>query len=64
MRSSPESAFREHVAVDAFPEAQDLSVADCRRILTDYLDEAILRDGGERHRVSSVVSPRRPIATC
>ncbi len=57
-RSFLESAFREYLTVGGFPEVQGLTAADRRRILTDYVDVAILRDVVERHRVSNVVSLR------
>lgn len=53
-----EELFAEWLTVGGFPEAQGLDNATRRRLLSDYVDVAILRDVVDRHRVSNVVGLR------
>jgi uncharacterized protein len=57
-RSTLERAFLEFLAVGGFPEAQGLDTATRHRLLTDYVDVAMLRDVVERHAVSNVTGLR------
>ena len=53
-----ESLFTGWLATGGFPEAQGLDSGTRRRLLSDYVDVAILRDVVDRHRVSNVVGLR------
>jgi predicted AAA+ superfamily ATPase len=57
-RSALQAALREYLVSGGFPEAQGLDLGDRFRLLSDYVDVAILRDVVERHAVSNVVSLR------
>ncbi len=57
-RSRLEGALREYLRIGGFPEAQGLDVASRFRLLSDYVDVAILRDVVERHQVRNVTSLR------
>jgi predicted AAA+ superfamily ATPase len=57
-RSALERAFRDHLAVGGFPEAQGLEPATRQRLLNDYVDVALLRDVVERHEVTNVTGLR------
>jgi len=57
-RSGLQGALREYLTIGGFPEAQGLEAGDRFRLLSDYVDLAILRDVVERHAVSNVVSLR------
>lgn len=57
-RSALEHDFLDYLTGGGFPETQGLDVATRRRLLTDYVDVALLRDVVERHRVSNVVGLR------
>lgn len=57
-RSLLEGALRNYLNSGGFPEAQGLQLATRHRLLSDYVDVAILRDVVERHGVSNVVSLR------
>ena len=46
------------MATGGFPEAQGLDSGTRRRLLSDYVDVAILRDVVDRHRVGNVVGLR------
>ena len=53
-----ETLFAEWLADGGFPEAQNLDTGTRRRLLSDYVDVAILRDVVDRHRVSNVAGLR------
>lgn len=53
-----EKLFTGWLTGGGFPEAQGLDMATRRRLLTDYVDVAILRDVVDRHRISNVVGLR------
>lgn len=53
-----ENLFADWLASGGFPEAQGLDVGSRRRLLSDYVDVAILRDVVDRHRVSNVAGLR------
>ncbi len=53
-----EEAFVEWLETGGFPEAQGLDVATRRRLLTDYVDVALLRDVIDRYGVTNVVGLR------
>ena len=53
-----EELFADWLTVGGFPEAQGLDNGTRRRLLSDYVDVAILRDVVDRHRVSNVVGLR------
>ncbi len=57
-RSALEHAFLDYLSVGGFPEAQGLEPAVRLKLLSDYVDVAILRDVVERHGVSQVVGLR------
>lgn len=57
-RARIEAAFVEWLETGGFPEAQGLDVATRRRLLTDYVDVALLRDVIDRHGVTNVVGLR------
>ncbi len=57
-RSALEHAFLDFLVVGGFPEAQRLDTASRARLLTDYVDVAVLRDVVERHRVTNIVGLR------
>lgn len=53
-RSGIERAFLGYVETGGFPEAQGLDAASRHRLLTDYVDVAMMRDVVERHGVTNV----------
>ncbi len=57
-RSRLEHEFRNYLRVGGFPEAQALGVEDRRRLLTQYVDVAVLRDVIERHQVRNTTALR------
>ena len=57
-RARMEKLFAAWLTTGGFPEAQGLDDATRRRLLSDYVDVAILRDVVDRHRVSNVVGLR------
>jgi predicted AAA+ superfamily ATPase len=57
-RSALERAFLDYLAIGGFPEAQGLDAATRQRLLSDYVDVAMLRDVVERHGVSNVAGLR------
>ena len=57
-RSALESAFLDYLTIGGFPEAQGLDAPTRYRLLTDYVDVAMLRDVVERHAVSNVTGLR------
>ena len=57
-RSRIMTLFRAYLDDGGFPEAQGLDASTRSRLLTDYVDIALLRDVIERHNVSNVVSLR------
>ncbi len=57
-RMQMEGLFREWLLYGGFPEAQGLRDETARRLLSDYVDVAILRDVVERHEVSNVTGLR------
>jgi hypothetical protein len=57
-RSALQAALRGYLATGGFPEAQGLDVDDRFRLLSDYVDVAILRDVVERYGVSNVAAVR------
>jgi predicted AAA+ superfamily ATPase len=57
-RSAIEHAFLDYLGAGGFPEAQGLDAAIRLKLLSDYVDVAILRDVVERHGVSQVVGLR------
>jgi predicted AAA+ superfamily ATPase len=57
-RSALERAFLDYLATGGFPEAQGLDAATRQRLLSDYVDVAMLRDVVERHGVSNVAGLR------
>ena len=54
-----EALFAEWLTGGGFPEAQGLDSGTRRRLLSDYVDVAILRDVVDRHRVSNVAGLRQ-----
>ena len=57
-RADVEAAFVEWLEAGGFPEAQGIDVATRRRLLTDYVDVALLRDVIDRHGATNVVGLR------
>ena len=57
-RSAIEHAFLDYVGTGGFPEVQGLDAVVRLKLLSDYVDVAILRDVVERHGVSQVVGLR------
>jgi predicted AAA+ superfamily ATPase len=57
-RSALERAFLDYLDSGGFPEAQGLDAATRHRLLSDYVDVAILRDVVERHGVTNVAGLR------
>jgi len=57
-RSALERAFLEYLTVGGFPEAQGHDTPTRHRLLSDYVDVAMLRDVVERHAVSNVTGLR------
>ncbi len=57
-RSALEGAFVEYLEGGGFPEAQGLDGATRRRLLSDYVDVAMLRDVLERHGVANLAALR------
>jgi uncharacterized protein len=57
-RSALERAFLEYLTIGGFPEAQGLDTPTRHRLLSDYVDVAMLRDVVERHAVSNVTGLR------
>ena len=57
-RSALENDFRQWLVSGGFPEVQGCPEDVRRRILSDYVDVAMLRDVIERHGLSNVVSLR------
>lgn len=57
-RSALERAFLDYLSIGGFPEAQGLDAATRQRLLSDYVDVAMLRDVVERHGVSNVTGLR------
>ncbi len=57
-RAHVEAAFVEWLDTGGFPEAQGLDAATRRRLLTDYVDVALLRDVIDRYGVTNVVGLR------
>jgi len=57
-RTRLQSALRSYLVSGGFPEAQGLDEASRLKLLSDYVDVAILRDVVERHNVSNVASLR------
>lgn len=57
-RSALERAFLDYLAAGGFPEAQGLGIAARQRLLSDYVDVALIRDVVERHGVTNVVGLR------
>ncbi len=57
-RSALDRAFHDYLAVGGFPEAQRLETATRQRLLSDYVDVALLRDVVERHGVTNVAGLR------
>jgi len=57
-RSRVERAFLDYLATGGFPEVQRLAAVERQRLLTSYVDVAILRDVVERHSVSNVAGVR------
>ena len=57
-RSQLEGALLKYLNNGGFPEAQGLDTTSRFRLLTDYVDVAILRDVVERHQVRNVSSLR------
>ena len=53
-----ENLFAGWLSAGGFPEAQGLDDGTRRRLLSDYVDVAILRDVVDRHRVGNVVGLR------
>ena len=57
-RARIEVAFADWLTEGGFPEAQGLDHATRRRLLTDYVDVALLRDVIDRHGVTNVLGLR------
>ena len=57
-RSALERSFLDYLAVGGFPEAQGLDTATRQRLLSDYVDVALMRDVVERHGVTNVAGLR------
>lgn len=57
-RSSVEHAFLEYLTVGGFPEVQAVDTPTRQRLLSDYVDVAVLRDVVERHQVTNVAGLR------
>ena len=57
-RSTLERAFLEYLTVGGFPEAQGLDTPTRHRLISGYVDIAMLRDVVERHAVSNVTGLR------
>ena len=53
-----EAAFVNWLEVGGFPEAQGLDAMSRRRLLSDYVDVALLRDVIDRHGITNVVGLR------
>ncbi|MBI3000266.1 MAG: ATP-binding protein, partial [Deltaproteobacteria bacterium] len=57
-RSALERAFLDYLTAGGFPEAQGLDTATRQRLLSDYVDVALMRDVVERHGVTNVTGLR------
>lgn len=57
-RSELERVFLDYLTVGGFPETQGLDAPTRQRVLSDYVDVAMLRDVVERHAVSNVTGLR------
>jgi predicted AAA+ superfamily ATPase len=57
-RSRLDKALLDYLKRGGFPEAQAMGAADRERLLSDYVDVAILRDVVERHKISNVTGVR------
>jgi predicted AAA+ superfamily ATPase len=57
-RSRVESSLHDYLGIGGFPEVQRLDVVERQRLLSAYVDVAILRDVVERHGVSNVAGVR------
>lgn len=57
-RSALERAFLDYLTIGGFPEVQGLDAATRQRLLSDYVDVAVLRDVVERHSVTNVTGLR------
>ncbi|MBI2357960.1 MAG: ATP-binding protein [Deltaproteobacteria bacterium] len=57
-RSALERAFLDYLAAGGFPEVQALDIVARQRLLSDYVDVALIRDVVERHGVTNVVGLR------
>ena len=57
-RSFLEGSLREYLVVGGFPEVQGLETTSRFRVLSDYVDVAVLRDVVERHQVRNVTALR------
>ena len=57
-RAQLQTSFNKWLMTGGFPEAQELDEAQRRRLLTDYVSVAILRDVIDRHNVNNVVGLR------
>jgi len=57
-RSALERAFHDYLTVGGFPEAQGLDIVARQRLLSDYVDVALMRDIVERRGVTNVAGLR------
>jgi predicted AAA+ superfamily ATPase len=57
-RSVLERSFADYLLIGGFPEAQGLDAATRHRLLSDYVDVAVLRDIIERHGVRNIAGLR------
>lgn len=57
-RSALERAFLDYLTIGGFPEVQGLDAATRQRLLSDYVDVAVLRDVVERHGVTNITGLR------
>jgi len=57
-RSALERAFLDYLGGGGFPEAQGLDIVARQRLLSDYVDVALIRDVVERHGVTNVAGLR------
>lgn len=57
-RSAVEHAFLEFLSAGGFPELQGHDASTRKRLLSDYVDVAMLRDVAERHKVSNITGLR------
>ncbi|HHL72707.1 MAG TPA: ATP-binding protein [Bacteroidetes bacterium] len=57
-RSALEGALRDYLVTGGFPEAQGIDSATRYRLLSDYVDLAMLRDVVERYNVRNIASLR------